>query len=70
MQTMLHSNGTYPNEYTRYYARQLLEGQGEQPIDALSGASSSHSTFQKLAAAVLELARQGTSQIIIVDTAS
>jgi major membrane immunogen (membrane-anchored lipoprotein) len=70
MQTMLHSNGTYPNEYTRYYARQLLEGQGEQPIDALSGASSSHSTFQKLAAAVLELARQGNSQIIIVDTAS
>ena len=70
MQTMLHSTGTYPNEYTRYYARQLLEGQGEQPIDALSGASSSHSTFQKLAAAVLELARQGNSQIIIVDTAS
>ena len=70
MQTMLHSNGTYPNEYTRYYARQLLEEQGEQPIDALSGASSSHSTFQKLAAAVLELARQGNSQIIIVDTAS
>ena len=28
MQTMLHSNGTYPNEYTRYYAGQLLEGQG------------------------------------------
>ena len=26
MQTMLHSNGTYPNEYTRYYAGQLLAG--------------------------------------------
>ena len=25
MQTMLHSNGTYPNEYTRYYAGQLLD---------------------------------------------
>ena len=25
MQTMLHTNGTYPNEYTRYYAGQLLE---------------------------------------------
>ncbi len=23
MQTMLHSDGTYPNEYTRYYANQL-----------------------------------------------
>ena len=41
MQTMLHSNGTYPNEYTRYYAGQLLEGQGEDEIDALSGATSS-----------------------------
>ena len=68
MQTMLHSNGTYPNEYTRYYARQLLEGQGEQPIDALSGASSSGSSFQKLAAAVLEQARLGDSGIAIVDT--
>ena len=29
MQTMLHANGTYPNAYTRYYANQLLEGQGE-----------------------------------------
>ena len=28
MQTMLHAQGTYPNEYTRYYANQLLEGQG------------------------------------------
>ena len=43
MQTMLHSNGTYPNEYTRYYAGQLLEGQGEGVIDAISGATSSHS---------------------------
>ena len=24
MQTMLHTNGTYPNEYTRNYANQLL----------------------------------------------
>ena len=47
MQNMLHSNGTYPNEYTRYYAGQLLEGQGETQIDALSGATSSHGSFQK-----------------------
>ena len=53
MQTMLHSNGTYPNEYTRYYAGQLLEGQGEDEIDALSGATSSYGSFQKLAGAVL-----------------
>lgn len=69
MQTMLHSNGTYPNEYTRYYAGQLLAGQGNGTIDALSGASSSYGSFQKLAAAVLEQARKGDSSIMLVDTA-
>ncbi len=66
MQTMLHSNGTYPNEYTRYYANQLLEGQGEGNIDAISGATSSHESFQKLAQAVLEQARKGDSSVVIV----
>ena len=69
MLNMLHSNGTYPNEYTRYYAGQLLKGQGEGTIDALAGASSSHSSFQKLAAAVVEQARKGDSSIVFVDTA-
>ena len=69
MQTMLLSNGTYPNEYTRYYANQLLEGQGEGSIDAITGASSSHKTFQMLAQAVLEQARNGDSSIVIVNTA-
>lgn len=68
MQTMFHSTGTYPNEYTRYYANQLLEDQNGNSIDALSGASSSYSSFQKLAAAVLEQARQGDSSIVVVDT--
>ena len=68
MQNMLHSNGTYPNQYTRYYAGQLLEGQGEGSIDALSGASSSHGSFQLLAKAVLEQARLGDSSIVFVDT--
>ncbi len=67
MQAMLHKNGTYPNEYTRYYAAQLLEDQSETSIDALSGASSSRS-FQKLAAAVLEQAKRGDSSIVYVDT--
>lgn len=70
MQNMLHSNGTYPNEYTRYYAGQLLEGQGEGAIDVLTGASSSYNSFQKLSAAVVEQARQGDSSIVIVDTSS
>ena len=69
MQTMLHSNGTYPNEYTRFYAAQLLERQEADRIDALSGATSSYGSFQKLAAAVLEQARKGDSSIVFVDTA-
>ena len=69
MQSMLHSNGTYPNEYTRYYAGQLLRNQGEGGIDALAGASSSYGSFQKLSAAVLEQARKGDSSIVFVDTA-
>ena len=68
MQTMLHSNGTYPNEYTRYYAGQLLEKQGEGEIDALTGATSSYGSFQKLMAAVLEQAGKGDSSIVLVDT--
>ena len=67
MQNMLHSNGTYPNEYTRYYAGQLLDGQGQGEIDAISGASSSHGTFQMLSQAVLEQARKGDSSIVFVD---
>jgi major membrane immunogen (membrane-anchored lipoprotein) len=69
MQTMLHSNGTYPNEYTRNYANQLLEGQGQGSIDAITGATSSHSSFQILAQAVLEQAQKGDSSIAVVDTA-
>ncbi len=68
MQTMLHAQGTYPNEYTRYYAGQLLEGEGEVEIDVLAGATSSWGSFQKLAVAVIEQARQGDSSIAIVDT--
>ena len=69
MQTMLHSNGTYPNQYTRNYANQLLEGQSADGIDAITGATSSWGSFQKLAQAVLEQARQGDSSIVYVDTA-
>lgn len=68
MQTMLHSNGTYPNEYTRYYANQLLEGRRNDDIDAISGASSSYGSFLKLSEAVLEQARKGDSDIVVVDT--
>lgn len=67
MQTMLHSNGTYPNEYTRNYASQLLSNQQEE-IDALTGATSSYNSFKKLAAAVLKQAQKGDSSTVLVDT--
>ena len=70
MQTMLHSNGTYPNEYTRYYASQLQEQQGEGTIDALTGATSSYNSFQILSAAVVAQAQLGDSSIVLVDTSS
>ena len=70
MQNMLHSNGTYPNEYTRYYASQLQEQQGEGTIDALTGATSSYNSFQKLSAAVVAQAQLGDSSIVLVDTSS
>lgn len=68
MQNMLQAQGTYPNEYTRYYAGQLLEQQQEEGIDAMTGATSSYGSFQKLASAVLSQARKGDSSIVIVDT--
>ena len=68
MQNMLHVTSTYPNQYTRYYAAQLLEGQGEGGIDALTGATSSYGSFQVLAQAVLDQARRGDSSIAVVNT--
>ena len=60
---------SWDNAYTRYYANQLLEGQGEGSIDGLAGATSSHGSFQILAQTVLEQARKGDSSIAFVDTA-
>ena len=59
--------GTYPNKYTREYARQLLENQSADNIDAVSGASTSGGNFVKLAAAVLEKAQNGDPTIAVVE---
>ena len=69
MQNMFHVSGTYPNQYTRYYAGELLDHQNADGIDALSGATSSYGSFQKLAAAALQQAEKGDSSIVMVDTA-
>ena len=66
MTEMKSVTGTYPNEYTRYYAAQIIDGQGSEEIDALSGASHSHSNFLRLSAAAIEQAKKGDDATAIV----
>lgn len=67
MQLMKSIVGTYPNEYTRNYVAQLLNNQSAESLDALTGASSSAENFKKLAAAVIEQAKKGDTNIIFVE---
>ena len=66
MQNMLRVKGTYPNEYTRYYASQLMGATDVPHIDAISGATTSYGTFQKLMVAVIEQAKKADSALAIV----
>ncbi len=67
MNNMYSVSGTYPNEYTREYVAQLIETQDPDAINAVSGASSSGSNFDKLSRAVVEQAKNGDSTIAIVE---
>lgn len=67
MKNMNTVNGTYPNKYTREYVQQLVDGQTETKIDAITGATESGEHFKKLVAAVLEQAKKGDSKIKIVE---
>ena len=66
MKQMNPVSGTYPNQYTRYYASEFLAKQGTDEIDMMAGASHSGGNFHKLAAAVLECAEKGDTEIAIV----
>ncbi|MBO5057021.1 MAG: FMN-binding protein [Lachnospiraceae bacterium] len=68
MKNMAAISGTYPNEYTRNYVAQLIEVQNSEDVDAVSGASSSGGNFKKLSYAVIEQAKKGISDIIIVES--
>ena len=66
MRVMNAASGTYPNYYTRSYGRQLLEDQGIENIDCITGATESYYTFLRLAEVALANARKGnieTSQV-------
>ncbi|MBO5474659.1 MAG: FMN-binding protein [Lachnospiraceae bacterium] len=69
MQNMASVQGTYPNEYTRSYVSQLIEGQTPDAVDTVSGATSSGSNFLKLSEAVIAQAVKGDSSTSIVETA-
>jgi len=67
MREMNALDGTYPNEYTRLYADQLIEHQNADSIDAISGATHSNHTFIELAKAVLKKAEAGDKTVALVD---
>ena len=70
MENMLTVSGTYPNEYTRYYAAKLLEQQDSAGIDALTGATSSGGNFFRLSAAVMQQAVLGDHDLVVVEAES
>lgn len=67
MKNMIALQGTYPNKYTREYVQQLLEGQTDIQVDAVTGASTSGGNFVKLVEAVLKQAQKGDSRTAIVE---
>ncbi len=67
MKNMMSEQGTYPNKYTREYVQQIIEGQEDVEVDTVSGASHSGNNFAKLAEAVLECARNGNSETVVIE---
>lgn len=70
MNQMKSVTGTYPNEYTRYYAAQLTGADQAPEVEILSGASSSGGNFKKLSQAVVNQAIKGDSRVVMVETES
>ncbi len=67
MRNMGTETGNYPNQYTREYVRQLIEGQKDLKVDLMTGATHSGDNFEKLVPAVIEQAKKGDSTIVQVD---
>lgn len=66
MNAMSSVQGTYPNRYTREYVQQLIEGQKETEVEAVSGATSSGANFKLLVPAVIEQAKKGDASVVVV----
>ena len=67
MRVMNSTSGTYPNEYTRIYAEELLVGQSPDAVDCVTGATHSYETFLQLGHAVIEQARAGDKNVVFVE---
>ncbi|MCI9080271.1 MAG: FMN-binding protein [Lachnospiraceae bacterium] len=67
MKNMMPEQDTYPNKYTREYVQQIIDGQENVQVDIISGASHSGNNFEKLAEAVLESARNGNSETVVIE---
>jgi len=67
MKNMISKQGTYPNEYTREYVQQFIEGQKDTIVDVVSGASNSGQNFELLVTAVLKQAAAGDSATAVVE---
>ncbi len=67
MRNMGTVSGNYPNQYTREYVRQLLEGQKDTQVDSMAGATHSGDNFRKLVPAVIEQAKKGDSATVQVE---
>ena len=66
MRNMAAVQNTYPNDYTRKYVAQLMETQGTDGLDTVSGATHSGNNFVRLAAAVIEQAASGNPNTVTV----
>jgi major membrane immunogen (membrane-anchored lipoprotein) len=66
MRIMNAASGTYPNEFSRFYASQFIEDQNADSIDVLTGATDSWHHFLLLAQAVLENAKNGVTSVAVV----
>lgn len=70
MENMAAVQNTYPNDYTRKYVAQLIESQNTDGIDTVSGATHSGNNFLKLSSAVIEQAKVGDPDTVIVQSES
>ena len=52
--------------HARVYVQQLIDGQAETEVDAISGVTSSGQNFEKLVAAVLKQAAAGDAATVEV----